>query len=215
MLHLTCHLEGRPLRRVLCLGAHADDIEIGCGATLLHLAREYPETRFYWAVFTARGERAAEAAASAKAFVGDALEAVALWEYADGFLPFAGAEVKACFEQIKRAFVPDLVFTHYREDRHQDHRLVSDLTWNTFRDQLILEYEIPKFDGDLGRPNGYVACDAALLERKIALLTATFATQAGKGWFTEETFRALARLRGIEANTRYAEAFYCRKLALF
>lgn len=214
MLKLAFHSQDEPLRRVLVLGAHSDDIEIGCGGTLLRLAAEHPEVHFYWVVFAAAAEeRAREARASAKAFLGSAeVEEIAIFGFRDGFLPYAGAEVKECFEQVRRAFEPDLIFTHYRQDRHQDHRTVSDLTWNTFRDHLILEYEIPKYDGDLGNPNFYVALDEATAQRKAQRIVEGFPSQSSKSWFGEETFLALSRLRGLEANARHAEAFYSRKL---
>ena len=210
-----------PLRggalKVLCLGAHSDDIEIGCGGAMLDLLRTRPNTRVRWVVFSASGIRAREARASARRFLGRrAPESVILHEFRDGFFPAQFTSIKESFEAIGRSFQPDLVFTHRREDRHQDHRTVSDLTWNTFRRQLVLEYEVPKWDGDLGAPNCYVPLSPVALRRKIALLMKGFATQRSKDWFDEETFRGLARLRGVEcrAASGYAEAFYGRKVAL-
>jgi LmbE family N-acetylglucosaminyl deacetylase len=199
------------------LGAHSDDIEIGCGGTILALLDRYPHVSIRWVVFSATEDRACEARDSAAAFLASAGEKeVVVKSYRDGFFPFLGAQIKDEFEAIKRDFVPDLILTHFRDDRHQDHRLVSDLTWNTFRNHLILEYEIPKYDGDLGQPNFFVPLEEAICSRKIRTLTDCFRSQRGKQWFDEQTFSALMRLRGMEANspTRYAEAFYCRKAVL-
>jgi LmbE family N-acetylglucosaminyl deacetylase len=201
--------------RVLALGAHPDDIEIGCGGTLLRLVAERSDLEVTWAVFAATPERAVEARASAASFLAGLATPprVVVHDFRDGFLPWSGAAVKERFEELKQVGSPDLVLTHYRDDRHQDHRLVSELTWNTWRNQLILEYEIPKYDGDFGSPNVFATLPAATLERKIALLFEHFPTQAGKPWFTEDLFRAVARIRGMEsvAPERFAEAFYCRK----
>jgi LmbE family N-acetylglucosaminyl deacetylase len=206
---------GTPLT-VLCLGAHSDDIEIGCGGTILRLV-ESRSVIVHWMVFGADSTRANEASVSANLFLTGAVDrTVVIEDFEDGFFPFHGAAVKARFEQLKAAVSPDLIFTHYRDDRHQDHRLISDLTWNTFRHHLVVEYEVPKYDGDLGQPNFYVRLDEATCLRKVQYLLQSFQSQAGKHWFTDDTFLALLRLRGIEANcpTRYAEAFYCRKFAI-
>ncbi len=203
--------------RVLCLGAHSDDIEIGCGGTVLSLLESNGQVDVRWVVFSASEERSREAQASAAAFLAQARQKnVTLKNYRDGFFPFLGAAVKDEFEALKLAFQPDVIFTHFRDDRHQDHRLISDLTWNTFRDHLILEYEIPKYDGDFGQPNVFVPLSDAICQRKIAILLECFASQRSKSWFDEQTFRAVLRLRGMEANSssRYAEAFYCRKAVL-
>jgi LmbE family N-acetylglucosaminyl deacetylase len=203
--------------RVLALGAHADDIEIGCGGTLLRLAKEHPDLEVTWVVFCSSPARAREAQASAESFLdGVGRRRVVIKAFRDGYLPFLAAQVKDEFEALKGQVAPDLVLTHYREDRHQDHRLVSDLTWNTWRSHLILEYEIPKYDGDMGSPNLFATLPAATLERKIELVVRGFPTQAGKPWFTPDVFRALARLRGMEcvAPEGLAEAFYCRKAVL-
>jgi len=203
--------------RVLCLGSHSDDIEIGCGGTILRLLNEYPGCVFHWVVFSAIGVRKDEAQCAAESFVGSKrLERIVLKEFRDGFMPFAGSEVKDVFEDLKRSVAPDLIFTHRRNDAHQDHRLISELTWNTFRDHLILEYEVPKWDGDLGRPNIYVAAKESAMNRKISLLLQYFGTQRQKDWFQAETFLSLARLRGNEcrAPEHFAEAFHVRKLAL-
>ena len=210
-------LPGRPLD-VLCLGAHPDDIEIGCGGTLLRLAAERPDLEVTWAVFAATPERAQEARASAARFLAGLATPphVVVHDFRDGFLPWSGAAVKERFEELKKVVSPDLVLTHYRDDRHQDHRLVSELTWNTFRNHLILEFEIPKYDGDFGVPNLFVPLSAATLEKKIELVLNAFPTQAGKAWFTADLFRAVARIRGMEcvAPEQLAEAFYCRKLVI-
>src|SRR5215470_14140127 len=202
--------------RILCLGAHSDDIEIGCGGTILRLAQQYPNCEFHWVVFSALGVRAAEAEKAAGLFAGNRIErGPVLKQFQDGFLPFTGAEVKATFEEIK-AVSPDLIFTHHRNDAHQDHRLLAELTWNTFRDHLILEYEIPKYDGDLGQPSVFLPLESELCERKIRYLMECFASQRLKRWFEPETFRGIMRLRGMECNSPsgYAEAFYGRKLLL-
>ena len=206
----------KPLR-VLCLGAHSDDIEIGCGATLLKLAGRRPRPQFRWVVWSAAGQRESEAKRGAVKFLGRAGgDAVRVHAFRDGFFPAAFAEIKEAFESLAREFRPDLVFTHARDDRHQDHRVVSDLTWNTFRNQLILEYEIPKWDGDLGQPNLYVPVSQGTARRKTRALLSVFGTQRSKDWFSEETFVGLMRLRGVEcrAPDGHAEAFYARKVNL-
>ena len=203
--------------RVLCLGAHCDDIEIGCGGTLLRWLEERPELDVRWVVFSSDARRAAETRASARRFLGrEPDKCVQLHEFRDGFLPWQGAEVKEAFERLKAEFSPDVVFTHHRQDLHQDHRLVGELTWNTFRGPMILEYEIPKWDGDLGNPNAFVPLAERHLVKKTDILLEAYASQRGKRWFEAETFRALARLRGVEAAApeRYAEAFYARKVLL-
>jgi LmbE family N-acetylglucosaminyl deacetylase len=203
--------------RLLCLGAHSDDIEIGCGGTVLTLLDGNKDIDVRWIVFSANDERSHEARNSAAAFLSKARhKEIAVKAYRDGFFPFLGAAIKEEFEALKLDFQPDLVFTHFRDDRHQDHRLISDLTWNTFRDHLILEYEIPKYDGDLGQPNAFVPLAESICEQKIQILLESFPSQRQKSWFDEQTFRAMLRLRGMEANsrTRYAEAFYCRKTVL-
>lgn len=207
---------GLPLR-IMCLGAHADDIEIGCGGSVLKLIEDYPNAEIYWIVFGAVGVRKEEAVRSAERFLeGARFREIVTQEFKDGYFPYHGAQVKDCFELLKKKFSPDIVLTHYRDDLHQDHRLVSDLTWNTFRDRLILEYEIPKWDGDLGAPNAYQPLSERHLQKKIDILMAEFASQRSRAWFDAETFRSLARLRGLEvvAPERYAEAFYARKLSL-
>jgi len=199
------------------LGSHSDDIEIGCGGAILRLAQQYPNCSFHWVVFSAHGLRVAEARRAAALFAGKArLKRPIVKRFQDGFLPFVGAEVKAVFEKLKQAVSPDLIFTHTRDDAHQDHRLICELTWNTFRDHLILEYEIPKFDGDLGRPSVFVPLQSDLCQKKTRYLIDTFQSQHAKRWFREDTFLSLMRLRGMECNapSGYAEAFYCRKIVL-
>jgi LmbE family N-acetylglucosaminyl deacetylase len=214
MLELSLCRPAGAVFQVLCLGAHSDDIEIGCGGTVLSLLARYDNVAVHWVVFSASEVRAREAHASATAFLAQAREKeVVVKNYRDGFFPFLGSQIKEDFEALKHDFDPDLVFTHYREDRHQDHRLISDLTWNTFRNHLILEYEIPKFDGDLGCPNFFVPLEESVCSRKVRNLVESFRSQRPKQWFDEQTFLAILRLRGMEANstTRFAEAFYCRK----
>lgn len=201
---------------VLCLGAHSDDIEIGCGGTILRLLEEHPDAEVHWVVFSATGVRGSEAQEAARLFVGPkALRGLQLKTFPDGFMPFVGAEVKGVFEDLK-SISPDLIFTHNKKDAHQDHRLLAELTWNTFRDHLILEYEIPKYDGDMGQPNFFVALETRVYQRKIQHLMDAFKSQRSKRWFEENTFLSLLRLRGMECNapSGYAEAFYCRKNVL-
>jgi LmbE family N-acetylglucosaminyl deacetylase len=203
-----------PLKSVLCLGAHSDDIEIGCGGTMLHLIDANPGVSVHWVVLAGTGTRGDEARKSAELFLAGAKsKQIVLKEFRDGFFPYASGAVKEYFESLKKEVSPDLIFTHTRKDLHQDHRQVCELTWNTFRDHLILEYEIPKYDGDLGSPNCFVPLSAATVDRKIEILTTAFTTQHGKHWFTDEMFRAILRIRGMEcAHAGYAEAFYVRKV---
>lgn len=208
--------QGRSLS-LLCLGAHSDDIEIGCGGTVLRLLDEHPGATVHWVVFAAGPERAQEARACAGALLDGAGEAtVQVHDFRDAYLPQQATEVKDTFEKLKLECSPDLVLTHARADAHQDHRLVSELTWNTFRDQLVLEYEIPKYDGDLGQPNVYVPLTTAQVERKLEALLAHFASQRDRRWFDPELFRGLMRVRGMECNApeRHAEAFHARKISL-
>ena len=204
-----------PVASVLCLGAHCDDLEIGCGGTVLALADGPRPPSFTWVVFASDPTREAEAQRSAETFLRDARDVrVVIKKFRDGFLPYDGALVKETFEELKGTLSPDLVLTHYRHDLHQDHRLISELTWNTFRDHLILEYEIPKYDGDLGVPNFFVPLDESHCRRKLEAILGSFPSQAHRHWFSEDVFRSLLRLRGMECNApgHYAEAFYCRKL---
>jgi LmbE family N-acetylglucosaminyl deacetylase len=205
-----------PLRRVLAIGCHADDIEIGCGGTLLAMTRGRPDVEVTWVVLGAEGERAAEARTSAEKFLARTSHAeIVVYGFKDAYMPFYGESVKEAFEELKRV-QPDLVLTHTRDDLHQDHRLACELTWNTFRDHLILEYEVPKLDGDLGRPNLYIPLTDDVVAEKLELVMRHFPTQAGKHWYDDETFRGLMRLRGLEcaADSRYAEAFYAPKVTL-
>jgi LmbE family N-acetylglucosaminyl deacetylase len=212
MLPFTLGNPGRPLR-VLCLGAHSDDIEIGCGGTVLYLLDSNPDANVYWIVFGAEGEREAEARESAARFLADRQNTTVHVEpFPNSYYPEHWAAIKRVFEEELKPFAPDVVFTHFRNDRHQDHRVISNLTWNTFRDHLILEYEIPKYDGDLGRPTFYVPLSNAVVEQKMEIIMDGFATQRSRHWFSDETFRGLLRLRGLEAAATYAEAFHARKV---
>jgi LmbE family N-acetylglucosaminyl deacetylase len=211
-------LDGRSDRQhtILCIGAHSDDIEIGCGGTLLQLKSSYSQLKFYWMVFTGAGVRSQEATKGADLFTEGCEKEVVLKSFKDGFLPYVGAQVKECFEETKSRVNPDLIFTHWGGDAHQDHRLLSELTWNTFRNHIILEYEVPKYDGDLGRPNLFVPLEASLSEKKIDHLFSAFVSQSTKNWFSRETFAGLMRIRGMESNapSGYAEAFYARKMVV-
>lgn len=217
MIHLNFNRQKTDELTILCLGSHADDIEIGCGGTILRLAAQYPGCTFYWVVFSATGVREAEAQRAISLFVNPgALRGVQLKAFPDGFMPFVGTEVKTVFEELKRVVSPDVIFTHNCRDAHQDHRCIAELTWNTFRDHCILEYEIPKYDGDLGRPSVFVPLTAEICQKKVGYIMDAFQSQHPKRWFEEETFLSLMRLRGMECNapSGYAEAFYCRKLVL-
>lgn len=208
--------KGEPLR-VLCLGAHSDDIEIGCGGSILRLKDQYPEAEYHWVVFSADRTRREEAQRAAELFVGSGnFAGPEIKSFRDGYMPFEGIAVKEFFEELKPRVSPDVIFTHNHTDAHQDHRLISELTLNTFRDHMILEYEIPKYDGDMGRPNVFVPLTPEVYEKKVAYILDTFRTQHDKRWFQPETFLSLMRLRGMECNAPcgYAEAFYCRKLSL-
>jgi LmbE family N-acetylglucosaminyl deacetylase len=216
MLELALGHDPRAPLRILCLGAHSDDIEIGCGGALLHLLRHYPAASVRWVVFSAADDqRRDEALTGASRFLaGAAAREVRIERFRESFFPFAGEQIKECIEGLAAAPPPDLIFTHYRGDLHQDHRLLGELTWTAFRRSLILEYEIPKWDGDLGSPNCYVRLPPDIVEEKVLALSETFVSQRAKHWFTPETFRALMRLRGVEANAPFAEGFYARKLAI-
>jgi len=210
---------GGPLR-VLCLGAHCDDIEIGCGGAVLRLVETFPEVACDWIVFSSNSERRQEASRSAAAFLEGIQESgrtIAVESFRESYFPWVGAEIKDYFqERLAARPCPDLIFTHCRDDRHQDHRTISDLTWNAFRDHMILEYEIPKYDGDLTTPNLYVALGETTVERKVRLLLEHFPSQRSRRWFDADTFKGLMRLRGVESNApeRFAEAFHCRKAVL-
>ena len=208
--------DGRRLR-ILCLGAHCDDIEIGCGGTILRILESHPRSEVHWVVFSSIEIRKAEALVSAKQFLGNAEKStISVREFRDGFFPYHGLEIKVQFESLKALMDPDLIFTHYHADAHQDHRLVNELTWNTFRNHFVLEYEIPKYEGDLGQPNVYMLLDERTCQKKIEILMNAFPSQSRKQWYSEETFRAILRLRAIESRAPggYAEAFHCRKLVI-
>jgi LmbE family N-acetylglucosaminyl deacetylase len=215
-MELNLSRKGVPLE-VLCLGAHGDDIEIGCGGTVLKLLMTHAKCRFVWVVLSGDAARKKEAEMSAAAFLaGAAGKTVIIKDFRDGFFPYGGGELKDYFERLKGETNPDLIFAPRREDLHQDHRVVSELAWNTFRDHLILEYEIPKYDGDLGAPNVFVHLDEEICRKKVELTLGSFKTQRPNAWFTEETFRAVLRLRGVESNapSGYAEGFTARKAVL-
>lgn len=199
---------------ILCIGAHCDDIEIGCGGAMLRLLHERPDCTVSWVVFSSNPTRKDEALSCAELFTRNSEKAdIRVEEFRNGFFPYIGAEIKEYFESLKANTEPDLIFTHYRHDLHQDHRQLSELTWNTFRDHMILEYEIPKYDGDLGRPNFYIPLPEETCKAKVDNIMNCYATQKDKHWFDKSTFMGLMRLRGMECNadSRYAEAFYCRK----
>ncbi len=216
MLALTLPKKNSGPLKILCLGSHSDDIEIGCGGTILWLLAGQQEIEVAWVVFGSSNKRDQEARDSAARFLIQAKNKnVIVKNFRDGFFPFEGAQIKNYFEELK-SVSPDLIFTHNRKDAHQDHRLIAELTWNTFRNHLILEYEIPKYDGDMGQPNLFVPLDQEIYEKKIHYIVEAFETQRSKQWFGKDTFLALMRLRGMEcvAPSGYAEAFYCRKLVL-
>ena len=204
-------------RRILCLGAHSDDIEIGCGGTVLRWVEEHPELEVSWVVLSSNRERKKEALKGAGLFLQGARKSKVLVEsFRDGFFPYDGTAIKEYVEALKKRFSPDIVLTHYRDDRHQDHRMISDLTWNTFRRELVLEYEIPKYDGDFGQPNLFVPLSESVCRKKIQYILDVFKTQRTKDWLTEDTLQAVLRLRGVECHApqKWAEAFYCRKIIL-
>jgi LmbE family N-acetylglucosaminyl deacetylase len=201
--------------KILCLGAHSDDIEIGCGGTILRIIEEYPQAQFYWVVFSAENQRGEEAHKSAERFLNNVdAKVVVVQEFKDSYFPFIGGSIKDYFNRLKKEFKPDLIFTHFKNDAHQDHRLIGELTWNAYRNNFIIEYEIAKYDGDLGTPNFYVHLKESIVKEKIANICAIFNSQARKEWFGEESFRAIMRIRGLESNSpsKYSEAFYCRKV---
>jgi len=217
MQHVEFAKNGSLPRRILCLGSHSDDIEIGCGGAILKLLDEDPRREIVWVVFSSGRRRSHEAKRSATLFLKDCeKKKVIVQNFRDGFFPYSGEKIKEFFEKLKRKFSPDIVFTHYRDDRHQDHRHISDLTWNTFRDHLILEYEIPKYDGDLGSPNFFMPLSGEISSRKVDIIAECFRTQKDKQWFTRDTLMSLMRLRGVESRSpsKYAEGFYCRKIVL-
>jgi LmbE family N-acetylglucosaminyl deacetylase len=215
MLSLSLPPKSATPLKILCLGSHSDDIEIGCGGTILRISGTQ-KCEVTWMVFSSNSEREREARNSAALFLSQATRSeIVIKSFRDGFFPFEGAQIKNSFEELK-GVAPDLIFTHSRKDAHQDHRLIAELTWNTFRNHLVLEYEIPKYDGDLGQPNLFVPLEQEIYENKVRYLMEAFASQRSKKWFQRDTFLALMRLRGMEcvAASGYAEAFYCRKLVL-
>jgi len=211
---LSLSLPGGAPKSVLCLGAHCDDIEIGCSGTLMTLRQRHPDARFHWVVFTREEGRDLETRNAAAQLLGEGGVTVEVLDFRMSYLPYVAAKVKDAFEAIKARLQPDLVFTHRLEDRHQDHRLIAELTWNSFRDHLILEYEIPKYEGDLGHPNFFVPLDGAIAARKVDVLMDSFPSQASRAWFRRELFEGLLALRGIECNAPAgrAEAFHARKV---
>ena len=205
------------LKTILCIGSHADDIEIGCGGTILKLLEQNKNVNVCWVVLSGSDARAEEARRSAESFLAGAAESrIIIKSFRDSFFPYEGEEIKKFFFEMQSGISPDLILTHRLEDRHQDHRLVAELTWNTFRDHLILEYEIPKYEGDLGHPNVFVPLSEAICERKVNTIVDTFASQHDKPWFTADTFWAMLRIRGIEAasSSGAAEGLYGRKMTL-
>jgi len=208
--------EGQTLR-ILCLGAHSDDIELGCGGTILRLLSERDDVEVHWVVLGSSSQRNAEATESAKKFLaGSVKRYITVKNFRDGYFPFIGEKIKDYFEQLKKRVSPDIIFSHYRHDLHQDHRIISELTWNTFRNHLILEYEVLKYDGDMSFPNFFVPLDKEISRKKVAYIVETFQSQREKDWFTEDAFLSVLRIRGIESksNGGYAEGFYCRKLII-
>jgi len=216
MMKLNLEKKGPEPLTILCLGAHSDDIEIGCGGALLQLRLGDTKLKFHWVVFSAAGKRGEEARKAAELFTTGCDKEVFMKDYRDGFLPYSGVQVKDFFEELKGRVNPDLIFTHWQGDAHQDHRLICELTWNTFRNHLILEYEIPKYDGDMGRPNVFVPLEEPVYLKKVDNLREAFESQRAKPWFEREMFLGLMRLRGMESNapSGYAEAFYARKMVI-
>jgi LmbE family N-acetylglucosaminyl deacetylase len=201
--------------KILCLGAHCDDIEIGCGGTIIKWLTDHKDITVQWVVFSKDDAREREATRSANLFLrGAKRRKVVMKEFRNSYFPYMGAEIKEYFEILKDEINPDIVFTHYGNDRHQDHRVISELTWNTFRNHLILEYEIPKYDGDYSSPNFYVPLNEGICRRKVKNITGVFLTQKSKHWFTEDLFWSNLRLRGMESCSSHAEGFYCRKICL-
>ena len=201
--------------KVLFLGAHPDDIEIGCGGTIIDLLKHYNNAEIYWVVFSGNEIRKKEAIKSANAFLKDIEKKTVIQKsFKENHFPYNGEKIRQVFSTVKSKFNPDVIFTHYRNDFHQDHRIISELTLNTFRDNIILEYEIPKYDGDLSKPQIFSPINKNILKSKVSLIIKYFQSQNDKFWFTEETFKSIARIRGIESKSKsgYAEAFYCRKI---
>jgi LmbE family N-acetylglucosaminyl deacetylase len=201
--------------KILCIGAHSDDIEIGCGGAVLRILKEHEGAEVHWVVLGSGGQRDREASASANRFLsGAGKKKIIIEHFKTSYFPYKGEEIKNLFEAIKKKISPDIIFTHYRHDLHQDHRQVSELTWNTFRDHFILEYEIIKYDGDIGVPNFFVHLEEAICRKKIEIIMESFKTQRDKDWFTQDTFFSMLRIRGVESRApeKFAEGFYCRKI---
>lgn len=216
MLGLGFDIGDRPLR-VLCIGAHCDDIEIGCGATLATLARGEAEAVVDWVILSGTEQRQGESRAAMRALLGDAARGQLLFgDFEDGRFPAEYGRLKDFFEELKSLEVPDLILTHERDDRHQDHRICNEMVWSTFRDQVVLEFEIPKWDGGLGNPSVYVPVTREAAGLKVDALLSCHGSQRHRDWFTRSTFESLMRLRGIEcrATAGLAEAFHARKLVL-
>jgi len=208
--------DNSPLK-LLCLGAHSDDIEIGCGGSVIKLLESNPKSAVDWVVFSSTRGRAEEARVSAELFLEKAnKKRITVKSFQDSFFPYIGAEIKTYFEELKRTVSPDMIFTHFRHDLHQDHRLISELTWNTFRNHLILEYEIIKYDGDLSNPNVFIHLDREDALKKVEHILRVFNTQGHRSWFTEDAFMSIMRIRGLESNAseKFAEGFYCRKIVI-
>ena len=217
MLPVTLGSSSTAPLRILCLGAHSDDIEIGCGGTILRLLQERPDSSVDWVVLSASPEREIEARASAADFLaGAAARNVTVKGFRESFFPYVAAEIKSFFETLKRGQTPDVIFCHHRRDEHQDHRLVAELTWNTFRNHVVLEYEIAKYEGDLGKPNVFVPLSRATADRKVELLQRHFPSQTQRTWFRPDTFHGVMSVRGVECNAEdgRAEAFHSRKIVL-
>jgi LmbE family N-acetylglucosaminyl deacetylase len=217
MLRLIPEIRSRRPLRLLCIGAHSDDMEIGCGGTVLTWLANMPAIEVTWVILSAEGARASEARSSARALLRRAVaQEVVIADFRDGFLPAQYADVKSFFEDLKGKVDPDVVLTHWLQDRHQDHRFAAELTWNTWRNHLVLEYEIAKYEGDLGQPNAYMPIPASLARRKVSHLGRYFSSQRSKDWFIADNFLALMRIRGMEcrAASGFAEAFHARKLVL-
>ena len=216
MLQMTLGI-GASVKSALFIGAHCADIEIGCGGTIQRIVAANPNVRVHWVTLSSNAVREKEARRAASMLLKDAIAPdVRIESFKESFFPYCGADIKAYFERLKREIEPDVVFTHYRQDLHQDHRVVNELTWNTYRNHQILEYEIPKFDGDLSVPNGFSPLTRAQLDVKTQVILECFESQRSRSWFTRSTFEAIARLRGIECNAPegFAEAFYVRKMSL-
>ncbi len=202
------------VNKLLCLGAHPDDIELGVGGTVMRMIEQNPGLQIRWVVFAGVDPvRAEEARRSAAQFTAGAADVcIEIYEFKDAYLPWQGEQDKEAFEALKNNFSPDLIFTHHGDDSHQDHRLISELTWNTWRDHSILEYEILKWDGDLGKPNVFIPIEDSVCQRKVEQIYDAYTTQQARSWFKKENFQALMRIRGVECNADYAEAFYARKI---